>query len=61
MESKVKLSLDVNEVILRLESVVKSLKSDNEETLKEIQKSIDKLFKIRNEIYPIWNYDGRFN
>ena len=61
MKNKVLLSLDVNEVILRLESVVESLKSDNEETLKEIQKSIDKLFKVRNEIYPIWNYDGRFN
>lgn len=61
MKNKVLLSLDVNEVILRLESVVENLKSDNTETLKEIQKSIDKLFNIRNEIYPIWNYDGRFN
>ena len=33
----------------------------NVELPKELQESINKLFKIRNEIYPIWNYDGRFN
>lgn len=61
MKNKILLSLDVNEVILELESVIRQLKNDNIEPTKELQESINKLFKIRNEIYPIWNYDGRFN
>lgn len=61
MKNKILLSLDVNEVILELESVIRQLKNGNIEPTKELQESINKLFKIRNEIYPIWNYDGRFN
>lgn len=61
MKNKILLSLDVNEVILELESVIRKLQKDNVELPKELQESINKLFKIRNEIYPIWNYDGRFN
>lgn len=61
MKNKVLLSLDVNEVILELESLIRQLKNGNIEITKELQESINKLFKIRNEIYPIWNYDGRFN
>lgn len=61
MKNKILLSLDVNEVILELESLIRQLKKENEDTPKELQESINKLFKIRNEIYPIWNYDGRFN
>ena len=61
MKNKVLLSLDVNEVILELESLIRQLKNGDIDTENELQKSINKLFKIRNEIYPIWNYDGRFN
>lgn len=61
MKNKILLSLDVNEVILELESLIRKLQKDNVELPKELQESINKLFKIRNEIYPIWNYDGRFN
>lgn len=61
MKNKILLSLDVNEVILELESLIRQLKNGNIEHTKELQESINKLFKIRNEIYPIWNYDGRFN
>ena len=61
MKNKILLSLDVNEVILELESLIRQLKNGDIDTQTELQKSINKLFKIRNEIYPIWNYDGRFN
>lgn len=61
MKNKILLSLDVNEVILELESLIRQLKNGDIDTENELQKSINKLFKIRNEIYPIWNYDGRFN
>lgn len=61
MKNKILLSLDVNEVILELEYLIRQLKNGDIDTEKELQESINKLFKIRNEIYPIWNYDGRFN
>ena len=61
MKNKVLLSLDVNEVILELEYLIRQLNNGNIEITEELQESINKLFKIRNEIYPIWNYDGRFN
>lgn len=59
MTKQAKLIFSINSVIMELETALTELKMDKIEPPIRLSESIQSLYKIRNEIYPIYNYDNR--